>query len=114
MIPARLADIDANPDHTVFVVEDASASPPSIVGTAALLVEKKFIRGASAAGHVEDVVVDSTVRGQKLGARLVAACAAEARAKGCYKVILDCSEDNVPFYQKCGLTRKEVQMVQYL
>lgn len=30
---------------------------------------------------------------------------------GCYKVILDCSEDNVPFYEKCGLTRKEVQMV---
>lgn len=30
---------------------------------------------------------------------------------GCYKVILDCSEDNVPFYQKCGLVKKEVQMV---
>ena len=30
---------------------------------------------------------------------------------GCYKVILDCAEANVPFYEKCGLTRKEVQMV---
>ena len=26
-------------------------------------------------------------------------------------MILDCSEDNVPFYNKCGLTKKEVQMV---
>lgn len=30
---------------------------------------------------------------------------------GCYKVILDCSEENVPFYEKCGLIKKEVQMV---
>lgn len=34
-----------------------------------------------------------------------------ANARGCYKVILDCSEDNIAFYQKCGLERKEVQMV---
>ena len=110
--PARLRDVDANPDHTVFVIEDAAAA--RIVGTAALLIEKKFIRGASAAAHVEDVVVDSTVRGQKLGARLVGACVEAARAGGCYKLILDCSEANVPFYTKCGLTRKEVQMVQYM
>ena len=37
-------------------------------------------------------------------------CAALQEA-GCYKVILDCSEENVPFYEKCGLTKKEVQMV---
>ena len=33
---------------------------------------------------------------------------------GCYKVILDCSEENVPFYEKCGLIKKEVQCVRYL
>lgn len=38
-------------------------------------------------------------------------CVRPAQELGCYKVILDCSEDNVPFYEKCGLTRKEVQMV---
>ncbi len=27
------------------------------------------------------------------------------------QVILDCSESNVSFYEKCGLVRKEVQMV---
>jgi len=34
-----------------------------------------------------------------------------AQEQGCYKVILDCAENNVDFYGKCGLTRKEVQMV---
>jgi glucosamine-phosphate N-acetyltransferase len=37
-----------------------------------------------------------------------------SRSRGCYKVILDCAEHNVAFYEKCGLTRKEVQMVRYL
>jgi len=44
---------------------------------------------------------------------LIEAAADAAKAAGCYKVILDCSESNVAFYEKCGLTRKEVQMVRY-
>ncbi len=43
--------------------------------------------------------------------RLIAAATEFSKEAGCYKVILDCAEDNVEFYAKCGLTRKEVQMV---
>ena len=43
--------------------------------------------------------------------RLVEAVTERARGAGCYKVILDCSEDNANFYSKCGLTRKDIQMV---
>lgn len=46
--------------------------------------------------------------------RLLAALTHAAKARGCYKVILDCSEANAAFYEKCGLVRKEVQMVRYL
>ena len=35
----------------------------------------------------------------------------QAREAGCYKVILDCSDSNVKFYEKCGFQKKEVQMV---
>lgn len=90
------------------------------------------------AGHIEDVVVDSSYRGAQLGKRCAAVChhlslqgrggggqrnywslrcrlIAEAtrlaEQAGCYKVILDCSEDNVSFYTKCDLKRKDVQMV---
>lgn len=34
-----------------------------------------------------------------------------SKESGCYKLILDCAEHNVAFYEKCGLTRKEIQMV---
>lgn len=33
---------------------------------------------------------------------------------GCYKIILDCSQKNVPFYEKCGFSVKELQMVVYI
>lgn len=43
--------------------------------------------------------------------RVVADLLQFSKQAGCYKTILDCSDDNVPFYEKCGLTKKEVQMV---
>ena len=36
-----------------------------------------------------------------------------AHVAGCYKVIIDCSEDNVPFYQSCGFKRKDASLVHY-
>ena len=79
-----------------------------------LLLERKLIRGAGCAGHVEDVVVDASCRGRGVGQLLLGALVAAARAAGCYKVILDCSESNAAFYAKCGFARKELQMALYL
>lgn len=109
----RLAELQARPEtYRVLVLEDAARA--RIVGAATLLIELKFIRGRARCGHVEDVVVDAACRGQRLGLRLVEACVAEAKAAGCYKVILDCSEANAGFYARAGLERKEIQMVKYL
>lgn len=46
--------------------------------------------------------------------RVIAALVAYADSQGCYKVILDCSDDNATFYEKCGFKRKEVQMVSHV
>ncbi len=43
--------------------------------------------------------------------RVLAALLDYAREAWCYKVILDCSDQNVAFYEKCGFEKKEVQMV---
>ncbi len=98
--------------YAIFVIEDTSKH--AIVATATLFVEKKFIRGCASCGHIEDVVVDGGYRGKQLGKRVIERCIEEAKLRGCYKVILDCSEENAAFYAKCGLDRKEIQMVRYL
>ncbi|GBF99254.1 glucosamine 6-phosphate N-acetyltransferase-like [Raphidocelis subcapitata] len=107
----RLKEV-SSPDYYIAVAEDAASG--KLLGTAALVIERKFIHGCGKVGHIEDVVVDAAARGQRLGQRLVEELVSVSRSRGCYKVILDCAEHNVAFYEKCGLTRKEVQMVQYL
>jgi glucosamine-phosphate N-acetyltransferase len=94
----------------------ADLEKQKIIATATLLTEFKFIRNCGKCGHIEDVVVDSTYRGLRLGLRVVEALIEAAKESGCYKVILDCSESNATFYEKCGLAwaKKEIQMVRYL
>nr|GMD89788.1 glucosamine 6-phosphate N-acetyltransferase [Ipomoea batatas] len=98
-------------DHLICVIEDVRLG--KIVATGSVFVERKFIRSCGKAGHIEDVVVDSSVRGLQLGKRVVEYLVNHACSVGCYKVILDCTEDNKPFYDKCGFMKKAVQMVKY-
>ncbi|KAL6523328.1 Glucosamine-phosphate N-acetyltransferase-like protein [Orobanche gracilis] len=97
-------------DHVICVIEDDSGK---IVGTGSVFIEKKFIRNCGKVGHIEDVVVDSSVRGKQLGKKIVEFLSDHARGMGCYKVILDCSVGNMSFYERCGFKQKEVQMVKY-
>jgi glucosamine-phosphate N-acetyltransferase len=81
-----------------------------VVGTAALLLEQKFIHGGGYVGHIEDVVVLREHAGKGIGRALVEHALKEARKSGCYKVILNCHEKNVPFYEKLGFRRHEMEM----
>lgn len=58
--------------------------------------------------------MDKSTRGKNLGKRIIELLKSIAQVNGCYKVILDCAEHNVPFYKKCGFNVKEVQMAWYV
>jgi glucosamine-phosphate N-acetyltransferase len=98
-------------DHLVLVAEDAATG--RLAGAGSVLVERKFIRRCGLVGHVEDVVVDASARGQGLGERLVRCLVEHARERGCYKVILNCTPELMGFYAKCGFVEKNVQMGLY-
>lgn len=84
-----------------------------VVGTGAVIVERKFIHSLGLVGHIEDIAVAKDQQGKKLGLRLIQALDYLAREVGCYKSILDCSEANEGFYVKCGYRRAGLEMAHY-
>lgn len=69
------------------------------------------IRNCASVGHIEDIAVAADQQGKRLGLRIIQALDAIAQQVGCYKSILDCSEKNQGFYEKCGFKLAGVQMV---
>lgn len=82
-----------------------------VVATGMLLIERKLIHECGSVGHVEDISVAPSEQGKKLGLSMVSRLTELAEKKGCYKVILDCSEHNVRFYEKCGYIKGGTEMV---
>jgi len=81
-----------------------------VVGTASLLIEPKFIHQGGVVGHIEDVAVHQAYQHHGVGAIIVQHLLEECRQAKCYKVILDCEESVVPFYEKLGFHRWEQAM----
>lgn len=81
-----------------------------IVGTASLIIEPKFINNGGVVGHIEDVAVHQAYQQHGVGAQLIEFVLQECRKHHCYKVILDCAEEVIPFYKKMGFHRWEQAM----
>ncbi|MDX1967708.1 MAG: GNAT family N-acetyltransferase [Planctomycetaceae bacterium] len=81
-----------------------------VVGTASLIIEPKFINSGGVVGHIEDVAVHQAYQQHGVGGRLIRHLLDVSRERGCYKVILDCAEDVIPFYEKLGFRRWEQAM----
>ena len=81
-----------------------------MIGTGAVFIEQKFLRGGGRVGHIEDVVVDNRSREKGVGKAIIDSLVEIAREERCYKVILNCSNENVPFYIKCGFRLTENEM----
>lgn len=88
----------------------AKTNDKKIIGTATLLVEQKFIHNGGKVGHIEDVAVRKEYEGNGVGSDIVKKLIELAKEKECYKIILDCNEKNIPFYQNLGFFRYENEM----
>ena len=90
--------INSNPNHIIVIAE----LDGKIVGTTTLLIEPKFIHDGGLVGHIEDVVVEKKFQGQKIGNEIVKFLLEVAKNRGCYKTILNCTDDVKEFYEKNG------------
>ena len=102
--------IDLPKNHHIFLLEEEK----KIIGMGTLLIESKLIHRFGKVGHIEDIVISKEYRGKGLGKYLVERLVEIAKNKyNVYKVILNCSDSNKPFYENCGFQKNQNQMVQY-
>lgn len=98
--------ISKNPDYIIYV----AINDGKVIGATTLLIEQKFIHDGGKIGHIEDVVVRKGYQGKGVGKKIVNALLKYAEKKGCYKTILDCTEDLIPFYENLGFKRHSNSM----
>ena len=83
-----------------------------IVAYGSIVIENK-IRG-DIAGHIEDIVVDTTVRGKMVGVKLVKELVNIGKSMGCYRITLFCDEKLIKFYERNGFKVNNVMMKCFL
>ncbi|KAJ3810298.1 acyl-CoA N-acyltransferase [Lentinula lateritia] len=98
---------------TYYPIVIVSKQTDRIVGVGCVFIERKFLRGLGSVGHIEDIAVDKSQQGKKLGLRIIQTLTGISENSGCYKTILNCSDENIPFYEKCGYQKKENEMAKY-
>ena len=98
IIEKTFEKINSNQDQIIIV----ALIEGKVVGATTLLIETKFIHNGGRVGHIEDVVVDKEHQKKKIGEKMVTYLLRYAKEQGCYKTILDCTDDVKPFYEKLG------------
>ncbi len=81
-----------------------------ILGTASLILDRKFGHNGRYSAIIEDVAVRKESQGKGVGEALVRVLIKSAQDLGAYKVILNSSDHNLHFYEKLGFKKHENAM----
>jgi glucosamine-phosphate N-acetyltransferase len=103
---AIFVKISKNPHQIIYVAIENS----KIIGSASILIEQKFIHNGGKVGHIEDVVIRKEFQGKGQGQKIVRALLDYAEKQGCYKTILDCTDNLMQFYENIGFKRHSNSM----
>lgn len=80
------------------VILVAHTNEGRIIGTVKILIEYKLHNNLTKMAHIEDVAVHKDYRKQHIGTHLVGE--ALKYTDDCYKVVLSCKPELVPFYER--------------
>ena len=74
------------------------------------MIEQKFIHNGGKVGHIEDVVTRKGYEGKGIGKEILNELIKIAKDNECYKIILDCDEKLIKFYEKIGFKKNSIMM----
>lgn len=97
----------------LLTIVAVSNNTKEILGTASMFYEPKFIHECSVKAYIEDVCVSPKAQKKGIGKSLVQYLENKAMDDNCYKIILTCSEEKRPFYQKMDFKKTEIAMAIY-
>ena len=103
-----LKKIGNDKNYRIIIAEDKQNH--QVIGTATLLIEQKFIHNGGKAGHIEDVATRKGYEGKGIGKKVILELIKIAKENECYKVILDCNEKVMDFYEKTGFRKHAIMM----
>ena len=111
------SDLDLDNSWDKFIQNNSSNSivgiiDNKIIAYGSIIIENK-IRG-EVAGHIEDIVVDTEVRGKMIGVKLINELIEIAKKNNCYRITLFCKENLINFYSRSGFKVNSVSMKRYL
>ena len=86
----------------------------NIIAYGCIIIDFKFYRNCKNVGHIEDIIVDKTKRGQGLSKIIFNKLIDYGLEQNCYKFILNCSDYYKKFYEKMGFENKDNTMVKYI
>lgn len=93
--------------YYLIVVEDTELA--KIVASGTLVVEQKYIHEIAVRGRIEDIVVDDSCRGKKIGKLIVETLILLGEKLGCYKISLECKDPLLSYYTQFGFKLEEGQ-----
>lgn len=96
-----------NDNHYIYIYKNLDNIP---IGIITLIIEQKLIHSGKCVGHIEDLVVDHKYNGKGIASELINYCVQIAKDNNCYKVILDCKEELIPFYNKNNFKKRGICM----
>ena len=73
-----------------------------IIGYGSIYIDYKFYRNCKNVGHIEDLIIDEKFRGNGYSKLIIKELIEFGKEKECYKIILNCKDHYVGFYQKMG------------
>lgn len=100
-------NLPENHNIYVYILDD------KIVGMITIFTEQKLIHNARCVAHIEDLVVDKNYLNKGIAKQLINYCLNSIDTEKYYKIILNCSENLISFYEKFGFDKKNIQMSKY-
>jgi glucosamine-phosphate N-acetyltransferase len=103
--------MESYPYLQIWIAQDPYSN--KMIGCGSIIIEPKFIHKCGSVAHIEDICINPEYRGKGYGKKIIHFLIDISKINNCYKVILDCNDENKSFYEKCGFNKTNNQMSIY-